>query len=90
MEVANSLGNPCAICMARPYLAPSKLTQPGSGLANSIDDFCTMGMANGSARLPQTEPDVVDSPDVLCPICKTETTPDTLPQALKVTHVVNL
>lgn len=58
-----SLGNPCVISGARPYLAPRRLQQPGPEVANSLDDLCAICVARASPRLSQTGLEVADSPN---------------------------
>jgi hypothetical protein len=54
MEAASSLGNPCVLCRAKPYLAFQKLPQPGLGVANSLADLCVICMAKGLLHTPTT------------------------------------
>lgn len=48
MQVATSLGNPCAICRTRPYLASPELPQGGPEVANRLNDQCIICMGRAS------------------------------------------
>lgn len=82
MEVANSLGDPCAICMTR---GSSRLPQVGPETLNSLGNLCTVCMARDSPKLPQ--PGLVgDFYAILYDRDHTRSSP----WALKITHIVHL
>lgn len=86
MEVTRSLGDSYTICRARPQMAPPKLPQAESEMANSLGDLCASCMTRSSLKIPQPKQEVNNSPHDLCVICMTKSTPDP-PQALKITYV---
>lgn len=79
MEVANSSGNPCAICRASPYLALPCCQKQDWRWLIGFDKLCTICLARGDPRHPQVGPDMANSLGDFCDICITETTPDLPP-----------
>lgn len=85
MEVANSPGNPCAICRAGPYLALPCCQKQDQRWLIGLDKLCAICMARDDPRRPQVGPEIAIANSLrnFCAICITETTPDPLSRPLK-------